>query len=130
MEKFAPGPISQVLLLFFQGFSKIVVFVFFWFYLKFEVVYFGAALLICLRFFFQPLKCCLVKREATKFLFYFSNQIASSISDLEHEAECEKVMTRWVEMLMMGIKGANTHRMVLQIDDRYVDNPICGGASP
>ena len=77
VEKFAPGPISPVPVLFFQGFSKIVVFVFFWFYLKFEIVYFGAALLTCLRFFSQPLKCCLVKREATNFLFYFSNQITS-----------------------------------------------------
>ena len=77
VEKFAPGPIIPVQVLSFQGFSKIAVFVFSLFYLKFEIVYFGAAPLTGPKFFSQLLKCYLVKREATNFFCYFSNQITS-----------------------------------------------------
>ena len=77
VEKFAPGPIIPVLVLSFQGFSKIVSFVFSSFYLKFDFVYFGAASLIGPKFFSQLLKWYQVKREAANFFLYFSSQTTS-----------------------------------------------------
>ena len=77
VEKFAPGPIIPVQVLSFQGFSKIAVFVFSLFYLKFEIVYFGAAPLTGPKFFSQLLKWYQVKQEAATFCCYFSSQTTS-----------------------------------------------------
>ena len=77
MEKVVPGPITPVLVLSFQDFSKIVSFVFSSFYLKFDFVYFGAASLTGPKFVSQLLKSYQVKREAANFFLYFSSQTTS-----------------------------------------------------
>ena len=77
VEKFVPGPIILGQVLSFQGFSKIVSFVFSSFYLKSDLVCFGAASLIGPKSFSQLLKWYQVKQEAANFCCYFSSQTTS-----------------------------------------------------